>query len=36
MEWGDEWLIRVSAQLYNRPEDYVALAHAVKSIAESL
>jgi len=36
MDWGDGWLIRVSAQLYNRPEDYVALAHAVKSIAESL
>ena len=36
MEWGDEWLIRVSAQLYNRPEDYVALGRAVKSITESI
>ena len=36
MVWAEHWLLRVSAQVYNRPEDYVALDEAVKSITKSL
>ena len=36
MDWGEGWLVRVSAQLYNRPDDYLALDRAVKSIAMSI
>ena len=32
-EWGDDWLIRVSAQAYNRPEQYGQLADAVLELA---
>ena len=36
MDWGGRWLLRVSAQIYNRPDDYLALDRAVKSITASL
>ena len=29
--WNDRWILRVSAQVYNRPEDYERLAAAVKA-----
>ncbi|MEE2681271.1 MAG: aminotransferase class V-fold PLP-dependent enzyme, partial [Planctomycetota bacterium] len=32
MDWGGRWYVRVSAQAYNTPDDYRALAHAVLSI----
>lgn len=32
MDWGEQWFIRVSAQAYNTPEDYRALAEAVSTL----
>ena len=32
MDWGERWYIRVSAQAYNSPDDYRALAEAVLAI----
>ena len=33
MDWSEQWFIRVSAQAYNTPEDYRALAEAVSTLA---
>lgn len=33
MDWDEQWFIRVSAQAYNTPEDYHALAEAVSGLA---
>ncbi|MDG2292510.1 MAG: aminotransferase class V-fold PLP-dependent enzyme [Phycisphaerales bacterium] len=33
-EWNGQWLLRVSAQVYNRPEQYMALADAILEVAE--
>jgi isopenicillin-N epimerase len=32
--WGDDWLIRVSAQAYNRPEQYERLGRAILELAD--
>ena len=33
-EWDGQWLLRVSAQVYNRPEQYMALADAILEVAD--
>lgn len=35
-DWNDHWLLRVSAQVYNRPDDYRAMARAVLEIAQGI
>lgn len=32
MDWSNRWLVRVSCQAYNRPEEYVALSDAVQAL----
>ena len=32
MDWGGSWFVRVSAQAYNEPEQYLALAEAVHAL----
>jgi isopenicillin-N epimerase len=33
VDWGDAWWVRMSAQVYNRPEQYERLAEVVTSLA---
>jgi isopenicillin-N epimerase len=35
-DWNDQWLLRVSAQVYNRPDEYRAIARAVLEIAQGI
>lgn len=32
VDWNGQWFVRVSAQIYNQPEDYLALAEALKKL----
>lgn len=33
IDWGGRWHVRVSAQAYNTPQDYLSLAGAVCAVA---
>ena len=32
VDWNGQWFVRLSAQIYNRPEDYLGLAEALRKL----